>query len=72
MYVYIPYGYDPSKGYNVVYLMHGIGDEEGYWLGAGPYAEGGEKYNRETAKYTTSVFDNMIADGVWRIPRRWQ
>lgn len=64
MYVYTPYGYDPSKEYNVVYLMHGIGDDEGYWLGAGPYAKGGEKYNKATAKYTTNVFDNMIANGV--------
>ena len=63
LYVYTPAGYDASKQYNIIYLMHGIGDEEGYWLGAGPYAEGGEKYNKATAKYTTNVFEHMIADG---------
>ena len=64
MYVYTPYGYDPSKEYNILYLMHGGGESEGYWFGEGPYAEGGEKYNKATAKYTTNVVDNMIADGV--------
>ena len=64
LYVYTPNGYDPSKEYNIVYLMHGIGDDEGYWLGAGAYAEGGEKYTKATAKYTTNVFEHMIADGL--------
>jgi len=30
-YVYLPYGYDESKQYNVLYLMHGIGGHEGEW-----------------------------------------
>ena len=29
MYVYVPYGYDSSKKYNVFYLMHGGGENEG-------------------------------------------
>ena len=64
LYVYTPAGYDPSKQYNIIYLMHGIGDEEGYWLGAGPYAEGGERYNKAQQKYTTNVFEHMVADGL--------
>lgn len=30
--VYVPYGYDASKEYNILYLMHGTGDDENYWL----------------------------------------
>ncbi len=30
-YVYLPYGYDESKQYNVLYLMHGIGGNEREW-----------------------------------------
>lgn len=32
LYVYLPNGYDPSKQYDILYLMHGTGDKEGYWL----------------------------------------
>lgn len=63
LYVYTPASYDPGKQYNVIYLMHGSGEEAGYWLGAGPYAEGGERYNAAQTKYTTNVFEHMIADG---------
>ena len=30
-YVYLPHGYDKSKKYNVLYLMHGIGGNEREW-----------------------------------------
>lgn len=30
--VYLPYGYDESESYNILYLMHGTGDNEEYWL----------------------------------------
>lgn len=55
MNVYLPYGYDPSdsgKKYNVLYLMHGGGENESTILG-GP----GE--NKEMKK----IIDNMIANG---------
>ena len=29
--VYLPYGYDEQKKYNVLYLMHGIGGDENEW-----------------------------------------
>ena len=29
--IYLPYGYDESKKYNVLYLMHGIGGDENEW-----------------------------------------
>lgn len=63
LYVYTPYGYDETQEYNILYLMHGGGEEEGYWLGMGPYAEGGAKYSKTQQKYTTNVVDNMIANG---------
>lgn len=31
-YVYLPYGYDESQRYDILYLMHGTGDDEAYWL----------------------------------------
>ena len=32
MYVYLPYGYSADQDYNVIYLMHGGGEDEKYWL----------------------------------------
>lgn len=32
-YAYLPYGYSNDKQYNVVVLLHGAGDAEGYWFG---------------------------------------
>ena len=36
-YVYLPYDYDNSKQYNIIYLLHGTGDDEKYWLIENPY-----------------------------------
>lgn len=47
--VYLPYNYDPSKQYNILYLMHGTGDDENYWL--------------KTYSYNKVMIDNMIAFG---------
>ena len=30
--VYLPYGYDEEKEYDILYLLHGTGDDERYWL----------------------------------------
>ena len=48
-YVYLPYGYSKDKEYNILYLMHGTGDDEKYWLKTNPYNK--------------TMLDNMIADG---------
>lgn len=48
-YVYLPYGYSKDKQYNILYLMHGTGDDEKYWLKTNPYNK--------------TMLDNMIADG---------
>jgi S-formylglutathione hydrolase FrmB len=53
--VYLPYGYDPSnkaKKYNVLYLMHGGGENVNTIFG-----EPGE------SKELTKILDNMIAKG---------
>ena len=62
MYVYLPYDYDESQQYDVLYLMHGGGEAEGYWFGMDKYAEGGEKYNK-AQHYCTNMLDNMFANG---------
>lgn len=49
-YVYLPYGYDETKEYNILYLLHGTGNDESYWL--------------IEKSYNKTMLDNMIADGV--------
>lgn len=50
MYVYVPYGYDESKKYNVFYLMHGGGESE-------------ETCFNDNAINIDIMLDNMIANG---------
>ncbi|GFN33498.1 sugar-binding protein [Paenibacillus xylaniclasticus] len=55
LHVYLPYGYDPSNSnqkYNVLYLMHGGGENEDLLFG-------GPGQSRELKK----ILDNMIANG---------
>jgi enterochelin esterase-like enzyme len=47
--VYLPFGYDAEKSYNILYLMHGTGDDENYWL--------------QTHGYNKIMLDRMIAQG---------
>ena len=50
MYVYLPYGYDSSKKYNVFYLMHGGGESE-------------ETCFNDDGINIDIMLDNMIANG---------
>ncbi len=50
-YVYLPYEYDESKSYNVLYLMHGIGGNEKEW---GMY---------DDASKVKIMMDNLISYG---------
>ena len=61
LYVYLPYGYDAAQQYNVLYLMHGGGDNQEYWLGKDKELTGGRPVFGET---TQNVLDNMIAEGL--------
>lgn len=54
--VYLPYGYDPAQQYNILYLMHGGGDDQDYWLT--------EKSDRTHGKTTMRVLNHMIEDGL--------
>lgn len=49
--VYLPAGYDESKQYNVLYLMHGIGGDENEW-----------GFNKTSTK-NVKIIDNLIANG---------
>ncbi len=51
-YVYLPAGYDASKQYNVLYLMHGIGGSEVEW-----------GLNNEKSSRVKKIMDNLIGNG---------
>ena len=48
--VYLPYGYDNAKKYNILYLLHGGGVNEDWWL--------------KTFPDTVTILDNMMAQGI--------
>lgn len=52
-YIYLPYGYDETKNYNIVYLMHGGGESEKYWF-----------IDERWGQTTRNVLDNMIKNGI--------
>lgn len=49
-YVYLPYGYTEEENYDILYLLHGTGDDEEYWLISNPLNK--------------VMLDNMIEKGV--------
>ena len=53
MYVYLPYGYNETQQYSILYLMHGGGESAEYWLA-------GERWGPTTC----NVLDNMSAQGL--------
>ena len=56
-YVYVPYGYDPSKQYDIIYLLHGwTGVAEEYFLGR----------NGNSKTPMVHLFDNLIERGLCR------
>ena len=60
MWVYTPYGYDSRKKYNVLFLMHGGTENEGYWFGQGRYhADDTEKYT-DFGNVTAAMLDHLI------------
>ena len=52
LYVYLPYGYDPANSYNVLYTMHGAGEDERYWLS-----------EERMGKGTLALLDRMFSRG---------
>lgn len=56
MQVYLPYGYDETKKYDVLVLAQGESGDETYW-----FAETKDEAEREVS--LKNLLDNMIADG---------
>ncbi|MCR4990658.1 MAG: hypothetical protein K6A38_07335 [Lachnospiraceae bacterium] len=48
--VYLPYGYDPEKKYDILYLLHGGGVTEDWWF--------------KTFPDTVTILDNMMDKGI--------
>ncbi|HJA65362.1 hypothetical protein B5F07_18935 [Lachnoclostridium sp. An169] len=63
MYVYLPYGYDNSKKYNVLYLLHGGTDDEGYWFGEGRFPASDTRIYTDAGNITRNLADHMIQEG---------
>ena len=59
MSVYLPYGYDPEKQYDVIVILHGMGCLETYWLDEEQFYDHGD-----TMIYTRDVLDNLIDRGL--------
>ena len=56
-YVYLPYGYDPTQKYDVIYLLHGwTGVAQEYFLGR----------NGNSRTSLVNIFDNLIQKGLTR------
>ena len=62
-YVYLPYGYDASKQYDVLILLHGSSDDAGYWLAQGRYTSGDSTYG-SVGNYAKELLDYMIGEGL--------
>ena len=56
-YIYLPYGYDPTQKYDVIYLLHG-------WTGVAQEYFLGRSGNSRTG--LVNIFDNLIQRGLTR------
>ncbi len=60
-YVYLPYGYDETKQYDVLFFLHGSTDDAGYWFAQDPYTPEDSTYVG-TGNYTKELLDYMIGE----------
>ncbi|MBO7364803.1 MAG: hypothetical protein J6U26_05695 [Lachnospiraceae bacterium] len=63
-FVYLPYGYDKddtTTKYNVLYLLHGSGLNEGYWFKMGTYAHNDGVYTKGFG--TLNMLDKLMKSG---------
>lgn len=60
MWIYTPYGYDPQRKYNVLFLMHGGTDDEGYWFGTGRYDANDVQKYPPIGNITKNMLDHLI------------
>ena len=63
-FVYLPYGYDAGKPYNLLVLQHGSGEDAGYWFARGKYAPDDLTAYQNTGNYTQELLDYLIAEGL--------
>lgn len=64
-YVYLPFGYnadDTAAKYDVLYMVHGKGLNEGYWFAQGSYKPDDGIYTSGFG--TQNVLDHMMKDGL--------
>lgn len=57
-YVYLPAGYDASKEYNILYLLHGGGDTAAKWFSQNDTGDG-----EVGTGYAVNILDNIFANG---------
>ena len=59
-YVYLPYGYDETAetDYDILYLLHGANENEGYWF------KQGYDYAKFSENFTVTMLDNLIYYGM--------
>lgn len=60
LYVYLPNGYDASKRYDIIYLMHGTGEDEGYWLTSDGTNKGTSTCNLLDSMHDQGLFGDVI------------
>ncbi len=69
LYVYLPAGYDPTRQYNILYLLHGSNETVDYWFYTqkpfGAYFRQERKIENRlfAANYTLNMLDNLFARG---------
>lgn len=60
MWVYTPYDYDAAGSYNVLVLMHGGTDNEGFWFGEGRYDKADKEFYPDYGNITKNMIDRLI------------
>lgn len=62
-YVYLPYGYDETKTYPVVYVLHGIGCDGTQWTSMGATRALDNMIARGETSPVIAVFPSVVPDG---------
>ena len=63
LWVYTPPTYTPQQKYDVLFLMHGGTDNEGYWFGTGSYDSTDTRKYTDYGNITASMVDHMVTEG---------
>ena len=64
-FVYLPYGYDESQQYNILYLYHGGGGSEYMWFKQSDSLNDEDVDNSEVGNgYAVNILDHAFEDGL--------